>query len=310
MRVIVVGMGVQGEKRKRIAGSDCVATVDSLPGRADFVRTEDVPLASFDAALLCVPDKPKIQLTRYLLNSGKHVLVEKPLWSATDSDLTEVEALAHSANLMCYTAYNHRFEPHFLRMRDLIRSDVLGKIYRCRIFYGNGTARLVRDSTWRDNGSGVLHDLGSHVLDTTKFWFGDISNEFLLYSSNCFENFAPDCVTFGSESGAIKIEYELSLLSWRNSFQCDIFAENGSAHIDSLCKWGPTTFIHRTRVLPSGRPNEEVVTIEQPDSTWLNEYRYFTQLCSDRKKTNLSNDLWLNRLLRTLGESAIDMASK
>ncbi len=310
MRVIVVGMGVQGEKRRKIAGRDCVATVDLLKGRADFVRVEDVPVASFDAALLCVSDKPKIELIRYLLNSGKHVLVEKPLWSATDSDLTEVEALAHSANLMCYTAYNHRFEPHFLRMRDLIRSGVLGKIYRCRMFYGNGTARLVRDSTWRDNGSGVLHDLGSHVLDTTKFWFGDISNEFSVYSSNCFENLAPDCVTFGSESGEIKIEYELSLLSWRNSFQCDIFAENGSAHIESLCKWGPTTFIHRTRVLPSGRPNEEVITIEQLDPTWLSEYLHFTQLCSEREKTNLSNDLWLNRLLRTLGDSAIAMASK
>lgn len=310
MRVIVVGMGVQGKKRKRVAGRDCVATVDLLPGNADYVNVEDVPLATFDAALLCVPDKPKIDLIRYLLKSGKHVLVEKPLWSVADSDLAEIEALANSANLVCYTAYNHRFEPHFIRMRNLISSGVLGKIYRCRIFYGNGTARLVRNSNWRDNGSGVLHDLGSHVLDTTRFWFGDITDEFLVYSSNCFENRAPDFVTFGSEKGPIKIEYELSLLSWRNSFQCDIFAENGSAHIDSLCKWGPTTFTHRTRILPSGRPKENVVTIEQTDPTWLSEYQYFTQLCLKREKTSLSSDTWLNRLLRSLGESAIRMAVK
>ena len=34
------------------------------------------------------------------------------------------------------------------------------------MFYGNGTARLVRDSAWRDQGAGVLPDLGSHLLDT------------------------------------------------------------------------------------------------------------------------------------------------
>ena len=26
----------------------------------------------------------------------------------------------------------------------------LGRLYRCRLFYGNGTARLVRESAWRD----------------------------------------------------------------------------------------------------------------------------------------------------------------
>ena len=43
------------------------------------------------------------------------------------------------------------------------------------MFYGNGTARLVRDSDWRDQGSGVLHDLGSHLLDTVAYWFGQPS---------------------------------------------------------------------------------------------------------------------------------------
>ena len=37
------------------------------------------------------------------------------------------------------------------------------------MFCGNGTARLVRNSLWRDKGNGVLGDLGSHLIDTTKF---------------------------------------------------------------------------------------------------------------------------------------------
>ena len=60
-------------------------------------------------------------------------------------------------------------------MRDLVADGRLGRLYHCRMFYGNGTARLVRESDWRDHGSGVLHDLGSHLLDTASFWFGELA---------------------------------------------------------------------------------------------------------------------------------------
>ena len=69
-------------------------------------------------------------------------------------------------------------------MRDLDRDRARsGRIYRCRMFYGNGTARLVRDSAWRDQGAGVLPDLGSHLLDTARFWFGDIGDDFRVVSA-------------------------------------------------------------------------------------------------------------------------------
>lgn len=71
----------------------------------------------------------------------------------------------------------------------------------------------------------------------------------------------------------------MTLLCWRNHYTCDIFAEKGSAHISSLCKWGPTTSTHRTRVLPSGRPLEDNVTLEQEDPTWALEYAHLRQLC-------------------------------
>src|SRR3546814_3985684 len=116
------------------------------------------------------------------------------------------------------------------------------------MFYGNGTARLVRDSAWRDDGGGVLPDLGSHLLDTCRFWFGDTAAcDFRVIAANRFENRAPDHVVIGSEAGMPRIELEMTLLMWRNHFTCDILAENGTAHIESLCKLGPSVFTHRTR---------------------------------------------------------------
>jgi len=306
MKIIVIGLGVQGHKRQKFAGGDFVASVDPFNSEANYRSVRDVPFSDYDAAACCIPDEPKYEILEYLLSHGKHVLVEKPLWTEDVGQISRLERLAREKSAVCYTAYNHRFEPHFMRMRDLIASGALGRIYSCRMFYGNGTARLVRDSQWRDQGAGVLPDLGSHLLDTCRFWFGELDDGFDVLAVNCFENRAPDHVIIGSESGPCRIELEMTLLSWRNHFTCDIFAENGSAHIESLCKWGPSTFTKRTRVLPSGRPPEEAVVLVRDDPTWKAEYEHFKRLCETRQMTDLSNDIWLGNTLAGLGRRALE----
>ncbi|RDV03157.1 Gfo/Idh/MocA family protein [Undibacter mobilis] len=307
MRVIVVGYGVQGHKRKAASGADCAAVVDPVSADADFRSIEQVPLDRYDAALLCIPDEPKIDLITYLLSNGKHVLVEKPLLAPNDARLAELERLAQANRVVCYTAYNHRFEPHFMRMRDLIASGVLGNIYGVRMFYGNGTARLVRDSAWRDTGAGVLPDLGSHLLDTLLFWFPQAREwDYRIrwaaaHENRCFDHVGIDVA---KTQHSPLVQLEMTLLMWRNHFTCDVLAEKGSAHIESLCKWGPTTFVHRKRVLPSGRPPEDKVELVQADPTWAAEYVYFIALCKASGDGNLANDRWINRTLHSLAAEA------
>lgn len=301
MRVIVVGLGVQGNKRQAVAGKDVVATVDPVHPQAQFKSIEEVPLDSFDAALLCIPDEPKMAILEYLLSNKKHLLVEKPLFANRQEDLVRLQKLAKQNGVTCYTAYNHRFEPHFIRMKELIDSGRLGKIYSIRMYYGNGTARLVRDSAWRDQGAGVLPDLGSHLLDTLNFWLSKPIEGFKIFSANRFENRAFDQVSFGANSDPV-VQLEVSLLSWRNHFYADIYAEKGTAHIQSLCKWGPSTFTFRDRKLPSGRPDEESITLVQPDPTWELEYEHFKTICR-KGSGNIENDIWINRTLGNLSST-------
>lgn len=302
MKVLVVGLGIQGNKRLAIVGNDAVATVDPVNPAARYKALDGVPIESYEAALVCTPDQAKIGLLTYLLSHGKHVLVEKPVLAPEEEPIERLAALSRQTGAVCYTAYNHRFEPHFVRMKALLDSGELGRIYRCRMFYGNGTARDVRNSPWRDKAAGVLPDLGSHLLDTALFWFGRRDYRYRVISSHCFENAAFDHFVIGAEGEPV-LELEMTLLSWRNHFTCDIFAEHGSAHIESLCKWGPSIFIRRRRKLPSGRPDEETVTLVQPDPTWALEYEYFKQLCAmpgGAGLGNLENDLWTNRQLNAL----------
>jgi predicted dehydrogenase len=307
LRAIILGLGVQGRKRRAIAGPACAGVVDPFSPEADFADVADVPLGDYDAALVCTPDAPKVELLRYLLGNGKHVLVEKPLLSPSGEDLQALAELAASRGATCYTAYNHRFEPHFVRMRQVLEEGLLGRIYTVRMFYGNGTARLVRDSAWRDQEAGVLPDLGSHLLDTLLFWTGKPDAALSLLEARRFENRAPDLCSLAG-GGRISIHLEMSLLSWRNHFYADIVGELGSAHIQSLCKWGPSTFTLRRRVLPSGRPDESASTLVQADPTWALEWEHFKTLCRTGR-SNIDNDLWINGELQRLAGDVMEGGS-
>lgn len=298
MRLAIVGLGVQGRKRLAVAGPDVAATVDPAAPDAQYRAIDEVPVEAFDAACVCTPDAAKLDLLRYLLARGKHVLVEKPLL-AGPSALDELSALARSTGAACYTAYNHRFEPHLVRLRQALEEGRLGDLYLARFFYGNGTARDVRLSPWRDEGLGVLADLGSHLVDLGLFLFGAVPADYAVWSANRFENRAFDHVAFGA-AGRPVLECEVTLLSWRNSFYAEVFGERGSAHVHGLCKWGPSTYTLRRRVLPSGRPGEETETLEQPDGTWRAEYRHFLGMCASGA-TTLDNDRRIDAVLRQLG---------
>src|SRR3954454_24512563 len=107
MRVIVVGLGIQGRKRLAVAGHDAVATVDTAVADARYGAIQEVPLGDYDAALVCTPDAVKVGLLTYLLENGKHVLVEKPLLSEDSATLQRLLSLSKTTGAVCYTAYNH-----------------------------------------------------------------------------------------------------------------------------------------------------------------------------------------------------------
>ena len=184
---------------------------DASPG-ADFVAvgrpgqrrgrlspiSQDVPLERYDAALCCIPDAPKIELLDYLARARQARAGGKAaVWPPTTREISKLEAAR--ARRTASSLYRLQ-SPLRAALRAHARSHRLRRarqIYRCRMFYGNGTARLVRDSAWRDHGSGVLHDLGSHLLDTARFWFGDLGDDFRVVSRPTASKTArPDHVVF------------------------------------------------------------------------------------------------------------------
>lgn len=300
MKILIVGLGVQGQKRKKILNKHKIITFDKYNKLADFKNIKDIPSDNYDCVFLCVPDDQKFQLMKFFINKKKHILVEKPLYFKNLKDFYLIQRNAIKNNVLCYVAYNHQFEPHFIKIKKLLSSKSIGKIYSCRIFYGNGTAKLVKKSNWRDKGSGVLQDLAPHLLDILSTWFKNKKFKFKVVSSNKFENNSLDHVVILSQSNKIRVELEMTMCMWKNHLTCDIIGSKGSAHIDSLCKWGPSSLIVRKRKFPAGIPSETNKTLRMSDPTWKLEHRHFFNLIKKKKKTDLRHDVWIYKELKKM----------
>jgi predicted dehydrogenase len=300
MRTIVIGLGVQGNKRQLFAGKDFQFSIDPLNDKATFKNLDEGDFQSFDSALLCIPDELKFDYVKKLVTNGKHVLIEKP-FNLPSLQLKEIADLAKKTKTTVYVAYNHRFEPHWMTAKDLIENERIGKIYKLNLFYGNGTAELVKSSLWRDKDLGVIPDLASHLFDLVDFWFGLNQYDIQVLSVNKFENNAYDNAVI-KLVGSPEVILEISLLSWRNNFKAELVGSEGSINLDSLCKWGPSQLTIRNRKRPSGKPDEEISTLVCSDPTWEAEYRHFVNLIDNRNLGNLESNLKISQLFDKLRE--------
>lgn len=287
-------MGVQGVKRKKSLRNNFICSVDKFK-KSNFKSIQKVPLNIYDTVFVCVPDEEKVEIIEYSLRNKKNVLVEKPFITSRQNDLIKLQRLAKKNNLTLYTAYNHRFEPNILKLKKLIDMKSLGKLYSCKIFYGNGTSKLVKKSKWRDKGLGVVTDLGSHLIDLCIFWFGKDLKKMSILRLNKFENHSYDHAIISCQIKSIKIILEMSLCMWKNTFTCDVIGSKGSAHLNSLCKWDRNEFIYRKRKIPAGVPSESKVYYNRKDPTWIRELNFFKKLVDKKKNSNFERDLIINK---------------
>lgn len=300
MRVVIVGMGIQGTKRKKILGKNFIYSVDKFK-KSDFKNLKDVPKDKYDSVFLCVPDDQKFNIAKYCLENKKNILVEKPLMFKNDIRYSILKKLARKNKCIIYTAYNHRFEPGLVKIKELIKRKVIGKLYTCRMFYGNGTSLLVKKSNWRDQKLGVISDIGSHLLDICLFIFDSKIKKMKLSSANKFENNSYDHSIINLNLNNLHIQLEMTLCSWENTFNFDLIGSKGSLHMRSLCKWSNSNLIIKKRKYPSGKPKIKKIIFKKGDPTWKLEHKYFSKIMKKNFTiSNLKKDQLINKKLNNI----------
>lgn len=157
----------------------CDINPDALEkAKKDFNLSEDCLFTDYkdlidsgkcDMVDICTPNGMHCKQAKYALNAGLAVSIEKPV-GVNSKEVDEVRKLAEEKGLPVFICFTWRHMPTTRFLKDTIDSGAIGKVYHCYI-------KCIKESglwegrrlEWRfqkeQAGTGVLCDLGSHMID-------------------------------------------------------------------------------------------------------------------------------------------------
>ncbi len=123
--------------------------------------------------IINTPNTTHFDLATKALLAGKHIVVEKP-FTVTTEEADQLMALAAKQQLEIFVFHNRRYDSDFITVKQIIQQGLLGSIVECEIhfdrFSQNVSNKLHKEIPVK--GTGVLYDLGSHIIDQALQLFG------------------------------------------------------------------------------------------------------------------------------------------
>ncbi len=189
-RVAVIGSGFIARighlPGYRAAGANVVALCDILPERAKpLAEKYGIPKVytdwremlrqeSPDVVSVCLANVLHFEPTIAALESGAHVICEKPLATSV-AEARQMFDTARRNNRVLMAAQNFRFKPETQAIRAVVETGELGEIYFAEAI----ATRRLGIPTWGEfhqkarNFGGSMLDIGVHMLDQTLWLMGN-----------------------------------------------------------------------------------------------------------------------------------------
>jgi len=231
-----------------------------------------------DAIFVLTPLEEHFNCAINALNSGKHVLVEKPVSSSVD-EIQQIRESADNAGKLCVPVHNYLYEDSILRTKELIDSGKLGDVVSIYILYN-----IHHPETVAQRYPGVIRQILTHHSYITCFLGGAPKSAMAMSST--------------INDGSVKKEnLAMSILELENgglahfqaSFAADDHAsDNWTFAVKVIGTKGSTRFSHADWV-----QNQKAVVHSHTYSAYhysiQNTVRYFIEDCLVNGKAPLSN---------------------
>ena len=183
VRVGLIGFGLAGASFHApliatVEGMELAAIATSRPtDRFPAAMRHADPQAliaddSIDLVVIATPNDSHAPLAQAALAAGRHVVVDKPL-AIDDEDAVALVQLARGAGRLLSVFHNRRWDSDFLTVERLLRDDALGEVMLVEFRWDR--FRPAIKPGWREEGgpgSGLLNDLGPHMIDQAIRLFG------------------------------------------------------------------------------------------------------------------------------------------
>lgn len=136
---------------------------------AELIADPEVELV-----IINTPNYTHFEFAQKALRAGKHVLVEKPFTvTVEEAGLLFQEAKEQNLHILPYQ--NRRYDSDFLAAKEIVDSKKLGQIVEAHIRYDR-YRYTIGPKVFKETpmpGSGLLYDLGPHLLDMVFALFGE-----------------------------------------------------------------------------------------------------------------------------------------
>ena len=188
LQVGLIGYGMAG----RVFHAPVITAIPSLKltqvvqrhgteARARYPWVEIVPTVeallanpALDLVVVATPSASHFELARAALQAGKHVVVDKP-FTLTANEAQQLLELGQRQQRIISAFQNRRWDGDFLTVQQILRQGCLGRLVEYESHFDRFRNTFSAERAWREQagpGSGILFDLGSHLLDQAHVLFG------------------------------------------------------------------------------------------------------------------------------------------
>lgn len=156
------------------------------PAVISYNRVDEL-LADKEIELVIVntPNFTHFNFAKQALQAGKHVLVEKP-FTATVAEAEALLALANRVGKQVFVYQNRRYDSGFNAFKNVLQGNRLGKLVEVH-FRFDRYRNEISPKAFKEEpmpASGLLYDLGPHLLDQAISLFGKPENFYKTTSIN------------------------------------------------------------------------------------------------------------------------------
>lgn len=126
-----------------------------------------------DVVVVATPNQTHAPLTEQCLRAGKHVVVDKPA-AVSSSETAALLMVSQQTGHRVFVYHNRRWDGDFLTIQSLLKNGRLGTVRTFESHFDRFRPAPKPDA-WREEpepGSGILLDLGSHLVDQALVLFG------------------------------------------------------------------------------------------------------------------------------------------
>lgn len=239
--------------------------------------------ANVDAVYLPLPPALHYKWAKLALESGKHVLVEKP-FTTNLADTQKLVDIAKENRLALHENYMFVFHNQLQAIDEIVQSGVVGDVRLYRISFGFPKRTLTDFRYDKTLGGGALLDCGGYTLKYASKLLGRTA-KVVCAQSNYTDEFSVDAygsATLTNDSGVTaQVAFGMD-----NSYKCDleVWGSNGTL-ITGRILTAPPDFASEVTIK---RGNDfEIRTLPQDDA-FMKSIQHF-QYCIEDMSIRLKN---------------------